>query len=296
MEFSFLDLWLLQVLGIDLSVAIIMVIALRYFSGLVADVNTTEELSLRDNAAFGIALAGGILALALMLTGVMSGEPGATLLQEFILVVAYGAVGLVLIKLGRLVQDKLILADISIRQHIRDGNQAIAIVEVANTLATALILRAVLIWVDSNELNGLLAVLVAFLITQLLLGLVTFYRMKVYASRHNGDSLQNAFAAGNVALAMRYMGHLVGVSLAVTAASGVIEYSNESWYMGLAGWSLVALIFAVLVSVLSVLARLIVLLGINVVEEVDQQKNIAVGVIEAAIFVAIGLFFVALFA
>ena len=39
-----------------------------------------------------------------------------------------------------------------------------------------------------------------------------------------------------------------------------------------------------------------VLLGVNVIEEVDNQNNIGVAAIEAAIAISIGLFFVALFA
>ena len=50
-----------------------------------------------------------------------------------------------------------------------------------------------------------------------------------------------------------------------------------------------------LASLLTIAARSVVLMGVNVVEEVDKQDNIGVAAIEAAIAIAIGLLFVALF-
>ena len=44
------------------------------------------------------------------------------------------------------------------------------------------------------------------------------------------------------------------------------------------------------------IARSAVLYGVDVVEEVDEQNNIGVAAIEAAISISIGLLFVALFA
>ena len=51
-----------------------------------------------------------------------------------------------------------------------------------------------------------------------------------------------------------------------------------------------------LVSLLAIIARNIVLLGVNVVEEVNDQNNVGVAAIEAAIYISIGMFFTALFA
>ena len=59
-----------------------MISALRFISGVVANVDSAEELASRDNYAFGIAMAEGVISLALMLTGAVSGEPGSTSLQE----------------------------------------------------------------------------------------------------------------------------------------------------------------------------------------------------------------------
>jgi|TARA_Y100000310_G_scaffold279478_1_gene298607 uncharacterized membrane protein YjfL (UPF0719 family) len=296
LNLSEVDIWTYQILIIDLAIAVLMIAGLRFIRGLVTNVDSTEELASKDNFAFGIAMAGGTVALALMLTGAVSGEPGATLVDELLSVISYGVLGLVLLWIGRLGQDKLVLTGIEIQAQIKEGNLSAALVDVANTVATGLVLRAVMIWVESDTWNGLIMVLAAFVITQVLLAAVTRYRLMVYSRRHEGANLQAAFEAGNVALSLRYLGHISGVALAVTAASGVAQYDAENLPIALATWLGVTILFTVLVSVLAIFARTVILTGVDVVDEVDNQKNVGVAAVEAAIYISIGLFFTALFA
>ncbi|MAI42468.1 MAG: DUF350 domain-containing protein [Candidatus Azotimanducaceae bacterium] len=290
-----IDIFIYQILFIDLIIAVAMIAGLRFLSGVVANVNSTEELATRDNFAFGVAMAGGILSLALMLTGAVSGEPGSTYLNEFISVLAYGILGLLLIKLGRWMQDRIVLRGIELQVEIKSANLAAALVDAANTIATGLILRAVMLWVETDELSGLLLVLLAFISVQILLAIVASYRGWVYSRRHDGSSLQLAFSDGQIALAVRFFGHLLGVALAVTAASGIVAYYPQDVALALLRWVGVALLLTMFLSLIAGLASKIVLLGVDVVEEVDNQNNVGVAAIEAAISIAVGLFFVALF-
>ena len=290
------DTYIYQILLIDLIIAVLMIAGLRFLTGLVANVNSAEELASRDNYAFGIAMAAGIVSLTLMLSGAVSGETGTTYLIEIVSVLGYGMLGLALIKVGRFVQDKLLFPGINLQQEIKAGNLSAAIIDAGNTIAIGLILRAVMLWVESDTLNGALLVLAAFVITQVLLALVTLYRFAVYARRHGGNSLDNAITEQKTAIAIRFFGHLIGVALALTAASGVVTYDVENIVLAMGLWLAVTLVFTLLVSVLAVAARSIILLGIDVVEEVNHQNNIGVAAIEAAIYVAIGIFLIALFA
>ncbi len=290
-----IDIFIYQILFIDLVIAVAMIAALRFLSGVVANVSSTEELATRDNFAYGIAMAGGILSLALMLTGAVSGQPGSTYLNEVISVLAYGILGLLLIKVGRWMQDKIVLRGIELQDQIRAGNLAAAFVDAANTIATGLMLRAVMLWVETDALSGLLLVLSAFVSVQILLAIVASYRGWVYSRRHDGSSLQLALNDGQIALAVRFFGHVIGVALAVTAASGIVAYFTEDIALALLRWVGVALILTIFLSLIASLARKIVLLGVDVVEEVDNQNNVGVAAIEAAIAIAVGLFFVALF-
>ena len=47
---------------------------MRFLLGLTSQVNSTEELAQKDNFAFGVSVAGSILALGIVLTGAITGE------------------------------------------------------------------------------------------------------------------------------------------------------------------------------------------------------------------------------
>lgn len=279
---------LLAVLFVDLLIAVALLTAFRKLAGLISNVSSTEELAQKDNFAFGLVFAGGMVGLAIVLTGAISGDPGSTLFNEIVLVVTYGVLGIVLMALTRKIFDNFTLPDINIHDQVMKGNMSAAIVDVSNLIATAIIVRAVMVWIDDTSLFGLVAVVIGFIVSQVVLVLVTAYRTRVYAKRHNGESLQHAFEQGNQALAIRYLGHKVGVALAVTAASGFVPYNEERIFMACLVWGLFSIILTITLSLIAMAARQVILAKINVVEEVDKQKNMGIAFIEAMIYISIG--------
>ncbi len=279
---------------VDIIAVAISLLLLRKYRGIVADVDFIKELTNKDNYAFGISSAGALLALAIMMTGVVSGSPSHSIFYEFFIVLSYGVVGIFLMIATRKIFDKFVLKRISIKDEIHKGNIAVGIIDAANMVATAIVVKAVMLWVDTESFLGLFIVIAGFFISQLLLILVTIYRSQVYARRHNGASLQAAFQEGKQALAIRYLGHKIGVALAIMAASGIIEYEEYYVLPGLGGWFVAALGMTVLVSLLAIAARHVVLPNVDVKEEVDEQDNIGVAMIEAVIYIAMGVVLAAL--
>ncbi|MDH3325735.1 MAG: DUF350 domain-containing protein [Gammaproteobacteria bacterium] len=299
MEINTLINWypdLLAILAVDLVLAVILLTAFRKLAGLISNVSTTEELAAKDNFAFGLVFAGGLISLSIVLTGVVSGDAGSSLFKEILLVVTYGVLGIILMMLSRKVLDNFAMPDINIHDQIMKGNMAAAIVDVGNLLATAIIVKAVMSWIDDTSLFGLIAVVIGFIVSQIVLILVTQYRNKVYASRHNGQSLQVALENGNKAIALRYCGHKIGVALAVTAASGFVPYNDERLLMACLAWGGISIILTIALSLIAIAARHIILAKIDVVNEVDIQQNMGIGFIEATIYVSIGLLLAGLIA
>ena len=283
-------------LAIDLTIAILLLGAMRFVSGLSAGVNTKEELAQKDNFAFGISLAGSIAALGIVLTGAITGETASSYLMEVIGMFAYGLYGLILIKVGRIIHDKVALQKIDKTALIKEQNLTIGLVDAAGAIATAIIIRAVLLWVDGLDLNTFIAITSGFIVAQTMLVLVTRLKEKQYASNNQEDSLQEALKNGQLALAIRYSGQVISTALAVTAASHFLTYSPETLVMNLLGWLVFGIIMTLLVSILTSIAKRIVLMGINLVEEVDQQHNVGVASIEMAISISIALILAALMA
>jgi len=295
-EITALNQDLLVYLAIDISVAIVLLGAMRFISGLSAKVNSTQELAQKDNFAFGISVAGSVAALGIVLTGAISGENASSYMMEFVGMLAYGTLGLILIKIGRVIHDKLSLQHINKTDEILKQNITIGIVDAAGAIATAIIIRAVLLWVHGLDVDTFIAIIAGFVISQAILLLVTRLKERQYAKNNQGDCLQEAFSQGQIAIAIRYAGQLISTALAVTAASHFLTYSPETLLNNLVSWFVFAIVMALLVAILTTVAKRIVLWGINLVEEVDQQQNIGVACVEMATSISIALILTALMA
>lgn len=294
-EFIGIDASLAAYYAVDLLIIVVILAGMRKLSGAIGNVSSHDELTQKDNHAFGISIAGATLALAIMLMGVVSGDVGMNPANEAMLMIGYGGLGLLLMWLTRKVFDHISLPKISIHKQIMKGNVAAAIVDAGNMIATAIILRAVMIWVESNSWVGLALVIAGFIISQILLLAATLYRRHVYAKRHGGHGVQDEIANGNTALALRFSGHRIGVALAVTAASGVVIYEPEAIVAHISAWAGVAVIMMAALTVIAFLTRKAVLPNVDIAEEVDKQRNVAIGSIEAALYIAVGFLLTGLF-
>lgn len=287
---------LLIYLAIDVSIAILLLGTMRFLLGLSSKVNSTEELAKEDNFAFGISVAGSVLALGIVLTGAITGEAASSYAMEAIGMLAYGGYGLLLIKVGRIIHDKVALQHLDKNALIIEKNLTIGIIDAAGAIATAIIIRAVLLWVDGLSVSTFIAITSGFIVAQMMLVIVTRLREKQYAKNNQEDSLQEALSNGQLALAIRYSGQVISTALAVTAASHFLIYSPETLIANLLGWLIFGIAMTLLVALLTAIAKRIVLWGINLVEEVDQQHNIGVASIEMATSIAIALILTALMA
>ena len=293
-EITGLNQELLIFLAIDISIAILLLGAMRFISGFSTKVNSTDELAKEDNFAFGISVAGSVLALGIVLTGAITGENAESYLMEVVGMASYGIYGLVLIKIGRIFHDRFALNQVDKNQQIREQNITIGIVDAAGAIATAIIIRAVLLWVYGLDVNTFIAITAGFIISQAILVLVTRIKERQYAANNQNASMQQAFTDGQIALSVRYAGQVISTALAVTATSHFLAYNPDTLIENLLGWAVFSVIMTLLVSLLTSLAKRIVLWGINLVEEVDQQHNIGVAFVEMAISISIALILTAL--
>ncbi len=281
----------LGMLILDFVIVFAVLLCARVLYGLAAGIDVTEEMAGKNNHAVGISLAGATAGIGIMLSGVVTGTFSSTLGAETLSMVVYAAVGLVLMWLTRLIFDKVSLPSFSVKDEIARGNNAVAIVDAGNMVATAVMVRAVMNWSEGTLSSGLMAVAVGYVATQIILTLTTVYRVKLFRMRNReGAGFQDVVRAGNMAVAMRFVGFQVGVALAVTAASGVAVFQagGDPIVQGLT-WGGVSIVMAVILAVLALIAERSVLAKINVAEEVDRQQNIGVALMEVGVYVAIGL-------
>ncbi|WP_299795298.1 DUF350 domain-containing protein [uncultured Shewanella sp.] len=280
---------LVIILAIDLTIAIILLTLMRYLQGWTAKVDSRVELAEKDNFAFGISTAGAIAGLGIVLTGAITGEAADSFIVEAIGMSAYGLFGLLLIKLGRYFHDKVALNEFNKGEQILKGNISIAIVDASAAIATAIIIRAVLVWAEDLTLDTFIAIFSAFAISQLMLVLLTRFREFRYAKRNNEASMQEALVQGHKAVAIRHSGYMLAMALSFNAASHFIIYSPQAYIANLMGWLIFSIIMLITLSVLIKIVKKLVLSNIHLAQEVEQQHNIGIATVELAISVAVAL-------
>ncbi len=290
MEFQFIDGRAAGMLAMDFVIIFVVLLSIRALFGFISGVNATSELASKDNFAFGISLTGATAGVAIMLSGVATGGIARSFGEEAALMVVFAVVGLVLMWFTRLIFDRVTLPGLSVRDEIDRGNTAIAIVDAGNVVATAIMIRAIIVWSDDALTTGMIAVFIGYIASQIILTLTAFYRVQLFSRRNKGAQFQEAIRDGNVALALRFAGFQAGIAFGVTAASGLAVYDTISnpVLQGLA-WSIASLVLSVVLIGLSMIAERFVLAGIDVSEEVDQQRNVGVGLVEVSVYISIGL-------
>ncbi|MGS0676037.1 DUF350 domain-containing protein [Shewanella sp. 125m-1] len=291
-----LTLDLLIILAIDIAIAVLLLTLMRYLQGWTIKVNSRHELAENDNFAFGISTAGAVMALGIVLTGAITGEAAESYLVEAIGMSAYGLFGLVLIKLGRFLHDKIALNGIDKNALILKGNVSVAIVDATAAIATAIIIRSVLMWAEDLTIYTFIAIFSAFAISQLMLVLLTRGRENRYAKRNQGASMQAAIAQGHVALAIRHSGYMLAMAFSFNAASHFIIFDPHAYVANLIGWLVFSVVMLVTLSLLITLIKKLVLAKINLCDEVEKQHNIGLAFVEMAISVSIAIILAALMA
>jgi len=291
-----MDMNQLITLLINVVVCLAFVIPVRYVLAKHLGVDAKHELDTKDNFAFGVSIAGGVVGLAFMLTGVMSGESLDSFLNEIISLLMYGVLGSILLILGVLIQDKIVIRDVTLSEEIRNGNLSAAIIVAVNMATVGLVAKKTLTWVDSEGAAGLLPVISVFIASQVVLALIAFLRMAVYKSRNksnssNGidapESWSGAIKAGNVAIALRYAGQLLATGVAIMAASLLVDGEDLSLINSVMYWFGYSIGISLVIWLAYRVSLLLVLFKVDVVQEVDHQQNVGVAAIEFALFVSL---------
>ena len=288
-EFINVDLDLALYYLVDFIIAVGILSGMRYLAGTVASVCAMHEISQNDNKAFGVSLAGAMVAVSIMLMGVVSGDAGYSLANEAITVILFGVIGIVLMWITRIVFDRVSFPGLSIHEQIMQGNMAASLIDASNMIATAIIIKGAMTWVEGGLMMSLLAVVVSFIASQVIMALATVYRVKVYEKRHNGAQLHTAIEEDNVALALRFSAYRMGIAIAVSSAFTAVEYTPDVFLSVFLLWFAVALLLFILLTLIAIVIRHAVLHKVDIGEEVGQQRNISVGVIEGSIYIVVGL-------
>ena len=241
-----------------------------------------EELVEKDNTALSVAMAGYFLGLVMAIGGVISG-PSHGLEVDLVDVLIYGPLSIVLMNLSRIINDRLILHQFSIRDEIvRDQNAGTGAVVCASYIATGLVIFGAV----SGELGGLGTTLAFWVLGQAALVLAGI----VYTWATPYD-LHTEIERDNAAAGVAFAGALVGIGIVVRHA---VSGDFISWPASLQGFALEVVIGLVLLLVVRVATDKILLPGLNLAAEISdpEKPHLGAGFIEASSYVAASLLIV----
>lgn len=289
MEFFYWDNSINDIVLVNLLIIIALFTCLRLFSGTIAHINASTEILKKDNAAFGISLAGTTFAVAIMLSGALYGNYEGDLLTSTAYVAGFGVLGIALMALTRIIFDKITLPQISLRDEISKGNIAVAIADTSNVIAAAIIIRSLMMWVTDNALHDVLSLLVAYAISQVILTSTTYLRRRAFRMIHDGRRTQKELQEGNVAMALSFGGRKIATAFAITIASNFDFFEVYDFKTIFLPWAMIAITAVIILKIIAFITERIVLFNVATMREILDEKNIAVGAIQAAIYMAMGL-------
>ncbi len=289
MELVYWDHSYNKILLINMAVAVGLFTSLRLFSGRLAHIDSSKELFTKDNPAFGVSLAAVIFAVTIMMTGILYTNPEVNMVNAAVETLIYGLAGIILMAVTRIIFDKVALPDISLRDEIRNGNMAVAFADAGNVIASAIIIRSIMIWISDHSMEGLIALIAGFAISQAILTGTTFARRKIFRFKNAGRSIQDELQSGNIALSLSFAGRKIGTAIAISIVASIIAYDLYSLQSLFIPWALVSVVFILVLKALSFVAEKVILFGVNVNHELIEQRNIAVGALRAVIYISMAI-------
>lgn len=283
------ELWIY--LLIDLAIALVLLMIIRTLSARLSGLNVADELSVQDNFAFGISLAGWILSLCIVLGSVVGRHVGQSYVDAAIGMFWFGLVSIALVRLGRFAHDKLVLNRLHKEEMIVEKNISVAVVDAASSIASAIMLRGILLWVEGTDLDAIVAVTSGFIVVLIVLLVKTRMYEARFASQNQNDSFQKTLRKGQLALAIEHSGNLIGTAIVVSASASLLIYTPETYVSNVTGWLILSLLLVGALEVFVAAAKRIVLFGVDWKQEVDQQVNVGVAFIQLVLVVGIALIF-----
>ena len=267
-------------LALPRFVAALLFLALaRWLFPRVTPYNVTHEIAEADNPAFAAVLVGFMGAAALALCGALFGANGDPV-HDLMSVGIGGVATLILLPLSSWLCDRGLLRGYPVVLEItRDRNLGAGFVVGGASLATGLVIQGAL----TGHSDGLLLLVRDILVywaagqALLLLAGVVFQKLMPF------DVHERIEHDDNAAVGLAFGGFLVGMGLLVRAA---LEGASSDVVVELgviAAWGLMGL---VVMSGAAVLLDRVLLPGVPVARELVEDRNVAVGAVVAASFVA----------
>jgi len=278
-------------LAIDIAITVVFLFLVRSISGMFSKVSVRSELGEKDNFAFGISLAGRMLALTIVLSAVFGRHVGEGYVDAALNMLLFGGLGILLVRIGRFAHDKLVLNRLDKSKMIGEKNVSVAIVDASAAVASAIVVKSIIEWSQGADTNTFIAVFSGVIVVLVVLLFATRFYEYSFAENNQNSGFQRTLCNGQIALAIQHSGNLIGIAIAVSSASKILVYDPVTYVTNITGWLLTGIALAASLMIINSISKRIVLMGISWRKEVALHHNIGIASIEAAMSIGIASLF-----
>jgi uncharacterized membrane protein YjfL (UPF0719 family) len=279
-------MWILYSTGYLLFAIIFLLVAKKLFD-LLTPFSVDIQLTEKDNPAVGILIVGFLLGVTAVICGVFIGEgpdePSlSAFLEEIGPVAIYGFIGMLLLFVAGIINDKIVLREFSNRKEIVESrNPAVAVIVAATYIGSGLVIAGGI----RGSIN-VLSAMISFAVGQI--ALVIFAILYQAATQY--DDQKELGEQKNIAAGVAFGGNLLAYSLILMKGVSMRLDMLEVW-----NWSdrlLNVAYYAVAGCVLLILTRIIndrlFLPKARLSKEIVQDRNLSAGLMEAGLAIAMG--------
>lgn len=267
--------------------AILFLLIGKKFFDLLTPYSVNVQLTEKDNHAVGILVIGFLLGLTAIICGVFIGEglevpSWQAFAEEIVPVGVYGLIGMVLLFVAGIVNDKVILHKFSNQKEIiESSNSAVALVMASAYLGSGLII--------AGSINGCINVI--SLVALVALGLLALMIFAViYQLMTSYDDQKELGDNKNVAAGIAYAGNVIAYSLILMKGLSMKPESLENWVWSdrLLHFAYYAIAGIILLIITRKINDLLFLPGAKISKEIVEDQNLNAGFMEFGLALAMG--------
>lgn len=266
---------------IFLGLSVCLFVAAKFIKDFFTPYSIYEQLGPKKNVAVAMSLAGYQFAVIMVLIGAHVG-PSQHLLNDFYAFVGYGLLGIALLNVSRVINDRFLLRKFcNVKELVDDQNVGAGAVEGGAYIASGLVVAGAI----HGEGGGAHTALAFFALSQVALIVFTFFYDRITPFNVHDEIERNNVSAG-----VAFGGTLVALGIILMKGS-VGDF--VSWPYNLVNFGLSVICGLLFLPLIRTLLDKILLPKIRVNQAIAHDQNLAVGLLEMTVAVsfAVILFF-----
>jgi len=241
----------------------------KWILGIIANYSIKDEFTQKDNLALCVSSVGYMIGISIIATSAASGE-NLPFLISLMEIATYGGLGIALLLISRLINDRFILSKFSIRKELlEDKNTGTGAVLFGTYIGSAFLIAGATV----GEGGGPITVMAFFLLGQIVMVLFSY----IYQIITPFD-LHDEIEKDNVAAGVAFGGTYIAIGILLFKA---LQVDFIGWTENLITFGFYSLLGLVLLPMIRFFFVHFFVSGVNLNNEISKDQNVGIAIIEA---------------